>query len=88
MQNFDSASFFYAHYFAERCVTFEILPQVTYRRIKLGLTALDKNASGPASHLVSVLFRETPARSAASTLPPRLTQPDGHLILFNRKNNT
>nr|XP_045602750.1 DNA-binding protein SMUBP-2-like [Procambarus clarkii] len=60
---------------------------VTYRRIKSGLTKLDKNVNGPASHLISVLFGETLPRPPVSSLPSQLTLPDGKLALFNEKLN-
>ncbi|ROT69945.1 putative DNA-binding protein SMUBP-2 [Penaeus vannamei] len=57
---------------------------VTYRRIKSGLTELDKLINGPAAHTVSVLFGESPPRSAAPSLPPQLTGADGKIQLFNK----
>ncbi|XP_042224087.1 DNA-binding protein SMUBP-2-like isoform X2 [Homarus americanus] len=58
---------------------------VTYRRIKSGLVELEKQISGPSSHLVSVLFGETTPRSTAPSLPPQLTRTDGKLTLYNQK---
>lgn len=62
-----------------------LFSQVTYRRIKSGLTELEKQISGPASQLVSVLFGEASPKSQAPFLPQQLTQANGSLAFYNRK---
>ncbi|KAK4317794.1 hypothetical protein Pmani_011149 [Petrolisthes manimaculis] len=61
----------------------KLTSNVTYRRIKAGLEMLEKGESGPASHLVSLLFGECPPKQSLPSLPPQLIQASGKLQLLN-----
>ncbi|CAL4117470.1 unnamed protein product, partial [Meganyctiphanes norvegica] len=58
---------------------------VTYRRIKRALGDLDSLVRGPAAHVASVLFGETEPRSIIPSLPPKLLDNDGGIVLYNQR---
>ncbi|KAK8384380.1 hypothetical protein O3P69_009288 [Scylla paramamosain] len=61
----------------------KLASEVTYRRIKSGLTQLGQEVNSPASHLLALLFGEDPPYDLSPRLPPKLISPSGDLQLFN-----
>ncbi|KAK7023360.1 DNA-binding protein SMUBP-2 [Halocaridina rubra] len=63
----------------------QLANDVTYKRIKSSLEELNKETISRSSHLLSVLFRESPPKAIAPSTPPQLLQSNCEIQFFNQK---